>query len=121
MIKKKLCTLFAAFNLICFDLNLVFSANFNIDFAPSCEALYLYNLDTDTVVYDKNGEKKMYPASITKIMTYIIVAEHIKDFDNTKITVKKELMDSLLGTGSSVSGFKANDVLSVIPLLLSTC
>ncbi len=117
MLKKILCTLFAAFNLICFDLNLVFSANFNIDFAPSCEALYLYNLDTDTVVYDKNGEKKMYPASITKIMTYIIVAEHIKDFDNTKITVKKELMDSLLGTGSSVSGFKANDVLSVMQLL----
>ena len=93
------------------------AANFNIDFTPSCEALYLYNLDTNTVAYNKNGDKKMFPASLTKIMTYIIVAENIKDFDSTKITVKKELIDSLLGTGSSISGLQANDVLSVTQLL----
>lgn len=97
--------------------NITSAANFNINFTPSCEALCLYNLDTETIAYDKNGSKKMFPASLTKVMTYIITAEHIKDFDNTKITVKKELIDSLLGTGSSVSGLKANDVLSVTQLL----
>ncbi len=102
------------FNLTSFSAS---AANFNIDFTPSCEALYLYNLDTNTVAYDKNGNKKMFPASLTKVMTYIITAEHIKDFDNTKITVKKELIDSLLGTGSSIAGLKANDVLSVTQLL----
>lgn len=117
MFKKIICSCILLITLISFTLSCAFAANFNIDFTPSCEALYLYNLDTDTVAYDKNGNKKMFPASLTKVMTYIITAEHIKDFDNTKITVKKELIDSLLGTGSSISGLKANDVLSVTQLL----
>lgn len=117
MFKKIICSFFLSINLISFTSNLSYAANFNIDFTPSCEALYLYNLDTNTVAYDKNGNKKMFPASLTKVMTYIITAEHIKDFDNTKITVKKELIDSLLGTGSSIAGLKANDVLSVTQLL----
>ena len=96
MFKKIICSFFLSITLISSTSILSYAANFNIDFTPSCEALYLYNLDTNTVAYDKNGNKKMFPASLTKVMTYIITAEHIKDFDNTKITVKKELIDSLL-------------------------
>ena len=117
MLKKIVCACILLVFIVVFASNLIFAANFNIDFTPSCEALYLYNLDTKTVVYDKNGNKKMFPASLTKIMTYILVAENINDFDNTQITTKKELLDSLLGTGSSVSGIKANDILSVTQLL----
>lgn len=117
MFKKIICLFISIITLFNFISISTFAANFNIDFVPSCEALYLYNLDTNTVAYDKNGNKKMFPASLTKIMTYVITAEHVKDFDNTKITVKKELMDSLLGTGSSVSGIKVNDVLTVTQLL----
>lgn len=117
MLKKIVCACILLAFIVVFASNLIFAANFNIDFTPSCEALYLYNLDTNTVVYDKNGNKKMFPASLTKIMTYILVAENINDFDNTQITAKKELLDSLLGTGSSVSGIKANDTLSVMQLL----
>lgn len=117
MFKKIICSFILSITLISSASILSYAANFNIDFTPSCEALYLYNLDTNTVAYDKNGNKKMFPASLTKVMAYIITAEHIKDFDNTKITVKKELIDSLLGTGSSISGLKANDVLSVTQLL----
>lgn len=118
MLKKIICFCIISIALINFTSSLCgFAANFNIDFTPSCEALYLYNLDTNTVAYDKNGNKKMFPASLTKVMTYIVTAENIKDFDNTKITVKKELIDSLLGTGSSVAGLKAEDTLSVMQLL----
>lgn len=117
MFKKIVCACILLAFIVVFASNLIFAANFNIDFTPSCEALYLYNLDTNTVVYDKNGNKKMFPASLTKIMTYILVAENINDFDNTQITAKKELLDSLLGTGSSVSGIKSNDTLSVMQLL----
>lgn len=93
------------------------AANFNIDFTPSCEALYLLSLDTNSTVYEQNSNKKMYPASLTKVMTYIVAAEHIDDFDNTKITIKKSLIDSLLGTGSSIANLKANETLSVTQLL----
>ena len=94
-----------------------FAANFNIDFTPSCEALYLYSLDTNVSVFEKNIDKKMYPASLTKIMTYIVTVENISDLDNTKITVKKELINSLLGTGSSIANLKADERWSVTQLL----
>lgn len=97
--------------------NTVIAANFNIDFTPQCEALYLYNLDTETVAYEKNGQKKMYPASLTKVMTYIITAESINNFDNVTITIRKEIIDKILGTGSSVANLKAGDTLTVTQLL----
>ncbi len=118
MLKKIVCLFILTTHLVFFSSsNFKADANFNIDFTPSCEALYLYNLDNSVEIYNKNGDKKMYPASLTKIMTYIVVAENIKDFDNTKITVKKELLSSLLGTGSSVSGIKTDDILSITQLL----
>ena len=90
-----------------------------IDFKTETEVLYLVNLDTDTVVYSKNADKKCYPASTTKIMTYIIVAEKIQDFENTKVTIKPEVLEQLLGTDSSLSGIEnyAKKELSVYQLL----
>ena len=93
------------------------AANYNIDFTPTCEAIYLVSLDTNAPVFEKNIDKKMYPASLTKVMTYIVVAEHVKDFDNTQITVKKAIINSLLGTGSSIANLKADEVLTVTQLL----
>ncbi len=90
-----------------------------IDFKTKTEILYLVNLDTDTVVYSKNADKKCYPASTTKIMTYIIVAEQVQDFDNTKVIIKPEVLEQLLGTDSSLSGIEnyAKKELSVYQLL----
>ena len=98
-------------------LSSAFASNFSLNFTPTCEALYLVNLDTNTTAFNKNGDKKMYPASLTKIMTYIIVIENVDDIDNTIITIKDDLIKSLLGTGSSISGIKANEQLSIRQLL----
>lgn len=75
-----------------------------IDFDTQSDSLYLLNLDTDTVVYNENAAEKRYPASLTKIMTYIIVAEQVEDLENTKITINGDLLDTLNGTDSSLSG-----------------
>lgn len=108
-------SIFTFFNLTC---NLTTnSINFNLDFEPACESLLLLNLDTDSVIYSKNSNKKMYPASTTKIMTAIIVLENIPDIDNTTVVIKKSILDSLLGTGSSLSGIKADETLSINQLL----
>ncbi len=93
------------------------AANYNIDFTPTCDAIYLVSLDTNAPVYEKNIDKKMYPASLTKVMAYIVVAEHVKDLDNTQVTVKKAIINSLLGTGSSIANLKADETLSVTKLL----
>lgn len=43
------------------------------------EGAYMVNMNTGVVVYSKNENKRFYPASITKIMTAIIVLENCDD------------------------------------------
>ena len=48
--------------------------------APSivAEAAIVYDVDTGEVLYEKNADKKMYPASLTKIMTTLLACEYGK-------------------------------------------
>ena len=47
------------------------------------EAVYLVNLDTKEVVLEKNGDKQLVPASLTKIMTAILLLEEYKEHQHT--------------------------------------
>ena len=42
--------------------------------------------ETDKVLYEKNGNKKIYPASTTKIWTAYLVIKHVENLD-TPISV----------------------------------
>lgn len=79
----------------------------------------LINLDTGQTVFSKDADVKRYPASTTKIMTYIVVAEHVEDLEGTKVTVKQKVLDKLKGTDSSMAGLQehVNEKLSVLELL----
>ncbi len=117
--KKKVLSLFS----LIFTIGILFSsvtanaATFNINFDPNSAAVELVNLDTDSVVYQKDADAHREPASTTKVMTFIVASEHIKDLENTKITITKEVMDTLLGTGSSMSNIKIGDELTALQLL----
>ncbi|MGN1118985.1 MAG: D-alanyl-D-alanine carboxypeptidase family protein, partial [Oscillospiraceae bacterium] len=56
-------------------------AAFTPSFALYSEGVYVVNLDTDIVVVSKNADKKLYPASTTKIMTCLVALANIKNFD----------------------------------------
>ncbi len=85
------------------------------------ESIILVNMDTDQVVFEKDADAKKYPASTTKIMTYIIVAEHIDDFEHTQIPIKQSVLDVLKGTGSSLANveYHVGKSMSAIDLLYS--
>ncbi len=93
------------------------AATFTIDFDLHCAAVELVNLDTGAVVFSKNPDERREPASLTKIMTYIVVCDAVKDPDNTVVTVSQNVEDALLGTGGSLSGLKVGDQLTVTQLL----
>lgn len=82
------------------------AAVFNTDIETKSKAVYMLNLDTDTVVYEKNSTEKMYPASTTKIMTYIVTVENVSDLKGTKVIIDDKVLSELDGTGSSVSGLE---------------
>ena len=97
----------------------VSAAVFETNVSTQCKAIYMVNLDTGIVVYEKNAQEKMYPASTTKIMTYIVAVEHVADVKNTKVVVEQDVLNELLGTGSSLSGLEyfAGQAVTVYDLL----
>lgn len=91
------------------------------DVKTTSDAILLVNMDSDQVVFEKNADEKKYPASTTKIMTYIVAYEHIDDIENTKIEIKQSVLDELEGTGSSLANVAEHvgEKMSAIDLLYS--
>ena len=83
------------------------------------DTILLVNMDTGVVVYEKDCHERRYPASLTKIMTYIVALENIEDVENTRIEIKQDVIDLLSGTGSSMSGldYKIGQKIKAIDLL----
>ncbi len=76
-------------------------------------AALIFNLTDDLVVYSQSAFDRLYPASITKIMTYLVVREY-GDLSR-EITVTDAMLN--LESGSSVAGLKAGDVFKEEDLL----
>ena len=79
----------------------------------------MINLDKDVVVYSKNADKKMYPASLTKIMTAMVVLDNVEDLDNTKFEAPLVVFDELYGQGASSVGLSRGEITTVTDLLYS--
>lgn len=75
----------------------------------SAKAGMLVSLDTGEILYENNINEKVYPASITKIMTGILMLESEKYNPDAKIAMTREALDLVLGTGSVVSNLKEGE------------
>ncbi len=95
--------------------------SYSNDVETKSDTILLVNMDTGMTVYEKEADTKRYPASTTKIMTYIIAVENIDDLDNTKITVKQSVLDELANTGSSLANLESHvdEQMTAIDLLYS--
>ena len=94
---------------------ITFTPNFTI----SSEAAVMINLDKDVTVYEKNPNKKMYPASLTKIMTALIVLDNVEDLDNTVYEAPLVVFDELYGQGASSVGIERGEEVTVTDLMYS--
>lgn len=56
--------------------------------------------DTGTILYDKNMDQRLYPASTTKLMTCLIAAEKL-DLNDT-VTFSQSAIDSVPAGGSNI-------------------
>ena len=79
----------------------------------------LIDLKNDIVIGDKKGDEKIYPASLTKIMTLIVAVENIKDFNST-FTFTSEIIDPLYIEEASVAGFEPGETVTIDDLLYGT-
>ena len=81
--------------------------------------ILLYNIESDSILYSKNADKICYPASITKIMTFLTIFLLGKFDKNEKITIKEEILKSFNGTDSSLANLVVGKSYSVRDLLIS--
>ncbi len=79
----------------------------------------LINLDSGKVVASKDGEVRINPASMTKILTLLVAVEHIEDIDGT-FTMTREIGDYVFSHGCSAVGFEVDEVITVKDLLYGT-
>ena len=94
---------------------IIFTPGFNV----SSDAVVLINLDKNVTVYEKNPTKKMYPASLTKIMTAIVVLDHVDDLDNTTYEAPLVVFDELYGKGASNVGLSRGEITTATDLMYS--
>lgn len=74
------------------------------------------SLNENRVLYEKGKDEKIYPASMTKIMTALVALENIDDLNKTHTITYKDL-EGLQAAGASVAGFKVNQVVTYKDLL----
>ena len=88
------------------------------DYADSSKVLnidargaILIDANTGVTIYEKNSHKKLYPASITKIMTAYLACKYGK-FDDTLTASHNAIYG--IGQGSSIIGIKEGEQISFL-------
>lgn len=76
----------------------------------------LVNLDENTILMDKNSEERIYPASLTKLMTVLVAIENIPDLEE-KILLRKSIFPHLNAANASMAGFLPNEKVKAKDLL----
>ncbi len=85
----------------------------------SAEAWILIDGETGFVLAEKNSKEEMYPASTTKIFSYLVVADAVESGDlalEDELTFTKDMQDTLDPDGSNIE-LKAGEKMSVLNLL----
>ena len=95
-------------------------AAYEPDFDVEANAVYMVNLDTGKVLYEKNAQEKIYPASTTKILTAALALENIPDLDNTTMELKLYIQNAISGKGLSLAGILRGDSFTARELLYAT-
>lgn len=115
---KKILSLLFAFVLL---LNVLtpfapFAAKDDLDLEG--EAAILMDYDSQTILFEKNINKKLYPASTTKILTAILVIEN-SDMDDI-VTIDDEIIDLTYGSHIALDYDEEMSVKDLLHALLIT-
>ena len=82
----------------------------------SSEYAILVRISDGTILLDKYATEKMYPASLTKLMTVLVAFDHIEDL-NKEVTLPEEIFKQIENENASVAGFEVGETVKTIDLL----
>ena len=99
---------------LCFNLNVLAEE----DFAPTAKSAILVDNLSGKVLYEKNADEKLAPASMTKLASMLIVMETI-DNGSLKLEDKVTISEEAANMGGSQVFLQAGEVYTVHDLLKS--
>lgn len=88
------------------------------DTLPSAYAVVIDRAD-GTILAEKDADAVISPASMTKILTLLVAAEHLEDLDQTA-TITIDITDYCFSNGCSVVGYALGETVTARELLYGT-
>lgn len=81
----------------------------------------LVNVDTGKIIAQRNAGERMYPASMTKVMTLLVAAEQLEGKNlNDTVTITDDILAAVGAGNLSAVGFHAGEVVTVRDCLWGT-
>jgi len=102
--------------IIMFIISFIFITNINA-LELNSKYAYVYNVKEDKVMYEKDSDKEVKVASMTKIMTAIIAIENIDDLNKEVVMVNSDFKDMY---EYAIAGFDIGDKVTIKDLLYGT-
>lgn len=81
--------------------------------------IYMMDRESENVTYEKNAHKKVYPASLTKIMTTLVALENIADLSSTA-PIDVDTYQNMVANNASMAGFFGQEKVTYRDLLYGT-
>ena len=113
---KKLASLIMAILIAIMPMNLSFANEDNAPLSVSSKSAILMDVGSGQILYEKNAHDKLPPASVTKVMTMLLICEAL---DSGKITLDDSVQrsDNAASMGGSQIFLEAGEVQKVDTLL----
>lgn len=108
--KRASFAIFLAVLLLCLSVPAQAATTYVPDYDVQAEFVYLYNVNTEQAIYEKNAGEKCYPASVTKIMTCILALENTPDLDSEFVTYPTYVQDYLYTYQLTYGGISLADL-----------
>ncbi len=83
------------------------------------EHAVLIDVDKAEIVAKRAADVRICPASMTKILTILVAAEHVTDLDDT-FTITRDITDYTFSNDCSIVGFDVDEVVTVRDLMYGT-
>lgn len=91
-----------------------------VELELDCESAILMDESTGTILYTKNEHEKLRPASVTKVMTLLLIMEEL-DAGRISLTDRVPCSDRANGMGGSQIWLAQNEELTVDEMLKAIC
>ena len=80
--------------------------------------VYLYNIENEQLLFEKDADQLIFPASMVKIMTAILAIEYLGDRWEQTVTVPKEAVEAARGNATKIN-LKADEEVTIGDLISS--